>query len=315
MTRLEVRFLSTPPTHPFLLSFFQHSKGSASQQHGRHRITKDVYHRLYSPTPPLIYHAPPRCADVSEHSEETLDICRRKNPEALPAMTAQPAFTPVAARRTLAKDPSPTATPKTTTNFSSAVVDYVQRAFFEFNRQKDTPLFVGITDKDIRAKLSSIVNQATAEGVTNARDWSAYPLPHEFVLEERRQAAMTAAPVQNSPLANMNHAYGQPPATWAPEPASSNKKRKSADQEVAGPNGQAVTPPWKKANTKSLAERITGKNKNQEKTREEIYLFSRAGSCPRESGAVSRRQRGEIKVCLRHKPYTRRSRVSQCSNR
>ncbi|EME44304.1 hypothetical protein DOTSEDRAFT_53449 [Dothistroma septosporum NZE10] len=180
-------------------------------------------------------------------------------------MTAQPAFTPVAARRTLAaKDPPPTATPKAT-NFSSAVVDYVQRAFFEFNRQKDTPLFVGITDKDIRAKLSSIVNQATAEGITNERDWSSYPLPHEFVLEERRQAAVMAAPMQNIPLANMNLTWGQPPATWAPELATSNKKRKSPDQEVADPNGQAVTPPWKKANTKSLAERITGKSKNQEK--------------------------------------------------
>ncbi|KAK4630497.1 hypothetical protein CLAFUW4_08583 [Fulvia fulva] len=179
-------------------------------------------------------------------------------------MTAQPAFAPVAARRTLVKDPPSTAPPKAT-NFSSAVVDYVQRAFFEFNRQKDTPLFVGITDKDIRVKLSSIVNQATAEGITNSRDWSTYPLPHEFVLEERRQAATMAAPMPHLPLANTNHAYGQPTATWAPEPALQNKKRKSPDQEVADSNGQAVTPPWKKPNTKTLAERITGKSKNQEK--------------------------------------------------
>ena len=47
----------------------------------------------------------------------------------------------------------------------------------------------------------------------------------------------------------------------------------------------------KKARRQVWAARYRKKEaRARDKTREEIYLFSRAGSCPRESGAVSRRK-------------------------
>jgi len=50
----------------------------------------------------------------------------------------------------------------------------------------------------------------------------------------------------------------------------------------------------KKARRQVWAARYRKKEaRARDKTREEIYLFSRAGSCPRESGAVSRRQSKE----------------------
>ena len=47
----------------------------------------------------------------------------------------------------------------------------------------------------------------------------------------------------------------------------------------------------KKARRQMCAARYRKKEaRARDMTRDEIYLFSRAGSCPRESGAVSRRQ-------------------------
>ncbi|KAJ8606303.1 hypothetical protein MRB53_041054 [Persea americana] len=152
-------------------------------------------------------------------------------------MTARPAFTPVAARRTLARDPP--ANSNKPTNFSSSVVDYVQRSFFEFNRLKEVPALAGITDEDIRSKLSVIVNKATEAGVVNARDWGTFPLPHEHILEDRKQAMYAA---QNAVIANLL----EPSMETTVNPGGPNaKKRKSHDQDFTDAEGQQVTPPWK----------------------------------------------------------------------
>lgn len=182
-------------------------------------------------------------------------------------MAAQPAFTPVVVRRTLMKEPAPAAAPKPTP-FSPAVVDYVQRAFFEFNRHKDSPAFAGIADEDLRNKLSAVVNEATAAGDVQNRDWTTFPLPHELILDERQQAALFVA--QNAILANFN----QPPEVGPVIPSSpglNGIKRKAPDEDVEDTSTQPVTPPWKKQNNKpSLADRITGKSKNQEKKRKDM---------------------------------------------
>ncbi|KAK4499417.1 hypothetical protein PRZ48_009931 [Zasmidium cellare] len=176
-------------------------------------------------------------------------------------MTAQPAFTPVEARRTLARDPP--ANSNKPTNFSSSVVDYVQRSFFEFNRLKGVPALAGITDEDIRSKLSVIVNKATEAGVVNARDWGTFPLPHEHLLEDRKKAMYAA---QNAVLANLLEPSMEPQFN-----GTNGKKRKSHDQDFTETEGQQVTPPWKKkTNAKAtLAERMTGKSKNQDKKRKD----------------------------------------------
>lgn len=182
-------------------------------------------------------------------------------------MTAQPAFTPVAARRTLARDPP--ADSNQPTNFSSAVVDYVQRAFFEFNRQKDSPTLAGITDKDIRIKLSTIVNKATASGNVNDTDWANFPLPHQHILNDRKQAMYAA---QNASIANLLEPTMATPVNGTYAAGPNGKKRKSPDQELVDTDGRPVTPPWKKKNNNAkatLADRMTGKSKNQDKKRKD----------------------------------------------
>ncbi|CZT17653.1 related to leucine permease transcriptional regulator [Ramularia collo-cygni] len=189
-------------------------------------------------------------------------------------MTAEPSFTPVVARRTLNANSRKPATP---TQFPPAVVDYVQRAFFEYNRHKDTPALIGIHDHDIRKKLADTVNEAADNtGMIQVRDWSTHPLPHQLILAERQQAALLIS--QSANLANMNqqptaslmnpdYASYQPTASLMnPDyaPGATSRKRKSSDQEVTDYNGQSVTPPWKKkAGQVSLAERSAGKSKNQ----------------------------------------------------
>ncbi|CAK4032001.1 Hypothetical predicted protein [Lecanosticta acicola] len=178
-------------------------------------------------------------------------------------MPAQPAFTPVAARRTLMKEPAPA---PTKTDFQPEVVDYVQRAFFEFNKIKGTPACAGINDDHVRDKLSSIVNNSAADGSAYARDWSLFPLPHELLLQERSNTALRVE--QDAILANINASSDSTP-NHTLSPGSNSRKRKSPDQEVECSGEMPVTPPWKKKNTKSLADRITGKSKDQDKKRKE----------------------------------------------
>lgn len=205
-------------------------------------------------------------------------------------MTAEPSFTPVVARRTLLRDanantraPKPAASP-TGTQFSPAVVDYVQRAFFEFNRHKDTPALNGIYDHDIRKKLAETVNEAGHAGMIQARDWSTHPLPHQLLLAERQQAALHVS--QSAALANMTQSTAslmnpdyasQPTASLMnPDyaPGATSRKRKSPEQEVTDRQGETVTPPWKKkAGKVTLAERVTGKNKAQDKKRKDTNWF------------------------------------------
>lgn len=221
-------------------------------------------------------------------------------------MTAEPSFTPVVARRTLLRDanansrtPKPAA-PANATQFSPAVVDYVQRAFFEFNRHKDTPALNGIYDHDIRKKLAETVNEAGHAGLIQARDWSTHPLPHQLILAERQQAALQVS--QNAILANFN----QPTASLMnPDyvPGAASKKRKSPDQEVTEHDGQAVTPPWKKkAGKVALTERNAGTSKKQDKKRKETNWFDNSKE------ALERRRQRFGQVSPEHSPLLSPSR-------
>ena len=172
----------------------------------------------------------------------------------------EPAFLPVATR-----PPPTTRAPQ----FSSAVVDYVQRAFYYFNNVKNTPAFAGITDTDIRAKLATIVNEALRDGDVDSRNWSAYKLPHEFIAEERNQAALHFA--QTAAFTTNHNLSSETPTTGPIYPSPNTRKRNSSDLEMDanGPIPRPVSPPWKKRATKavkaSLTERITGPSKDQAK--------------------------------------------------
>lgn len=171
------------------------------------------------------------------------------------AVTTRPAFIsgPVAAAAPAsAPAPAPAANA-----FPQSLKDWVGNAFLEFNKHKSEPQFGGIHDADIKAKLSASIKEAQENGTMHTRDWSSYPLPHLLILEERQKKMYMA---QNAILANLHSDLG---SYGVVSPAS--KKRKSADQDMTDATGRAVTPPWKKANTKSIADRITGQSKKQEK--------------------------------------------------
>ncbi|KAF2217622.1 hypothetical protein CERZMDRAFT_92273 [Cercospora zeae-maydis SCOH1-5] len=174
-------------------------------------------------------------------------------------MTVPPAYTSVAARRTLGSEPTAPAA-KTKNDFPLELKAWVGRAFLEFNKLKTEPAFAAVTDSDIKQKLSATITQAQVDGSMHDRDWSTHPLPHQLILEERQKAAMYMA--KNLSLANLHSDLGTYGVT---SPGVNGRKRKSSDQEVTDLNGRAVTPPWKKSNTKSIADRISGQSKKQEK--------------------------------------------------
>jgi hypothetical protein len=187
-------------------------------------------------------------------------------------MTAEPSFTQVAARRTLVKDPpAQQISPPKRKEYPPPVLEYVTRAFSEFNRRKDEPAFTGILDSDIRTTLQKVIVEVEDTPVLYTRDWMTFPLPHQLILEHRQKAAlfsrqqeMLTNPDPTASLQNPLYATG-----------AGTRKRKSPDQTGSEPQARAVTPPWKKKNTVSkltLADRVTGaapKNKNQEKKRKE----------------------------------------------
>ncbi|SMR51191.1 unnamed protein product [Zymoseptoria tritici ST99CH_1E4] len=202
-------------------------------------------------------------------------------------MTAEPSFTQVAARRTLAKDPlPPQETPKKKKEYPPSLLDYVTRAFSEFNKRKDEPAFSGILDADIRAALSKVIMEVDDSPIIYERDWKAFPLPHQILLEARQQAAlfsrqqeMLTNPEPTASLQNPLYATNTDPTASLQNPlyatGAGTRKRKSPDQNGSESHGRAVTPPWKKKNTMAkltLADRVTGaagKSKNQDKKRKE----------------------------------------------
>lgn len=193
-------------------------------------------------------------------------------------MAAETAFTPVMASRTLtAKPVAAAASPR----YNQGVAEYVQRAFFDFHKLKSQPAYAHITDADIRAKLAEVIHRATAEGTLD-RDWQHTPLPHSLLMEERHKAALSVT--QNSMLTNLN---------LATTPESASKKRKSVDAEPVGIDQENGSPPWKKVNssTSSLADRITGKSKTQEKTRKDKNPFQGITIDSRPDALERRRQR------------------------
>jgi hypothetical protein len=193
-------------------------------------------------------------------------------------MAAEPAFTPVAASRTLTSKTMPAATSR----YGTDVAQYVQKAFFDFHKLKNQPAYAHITDADIRDKLAQIIHSATADGTMN-RDWQQTPLPHQLIVEERHKAALYVT--QTNMLTNLH--LGQ---TGSPDVSS--KKRKSLDAESSGTDGESSPPPWKKSNNtkQSLADRISGvKSKPQEKKRKDKEPF-RGNSLDTSEDAIARRR-------------------------
>ena len=174
----------------------------------------------------------------------------------LAAMQMAPSYTAVATRQTLQRPPPPSEPPKKPT-WPPEVRQYVQRAF-----EADNAL-AGIDQKAMQDKLKVIITGAAESGRLHMTDWSTYPLPQHVIKQERDHAALYGA--QDAIIANINAAA---PSVFdgSLSPIPNGKKRKSPDTELTEAEQHDITPPWKKKTGKNgLADRITGKSKNQEK--------------------------------------------------
>lgn len=201
-------------------------------------------------------------------------------------MAIEPAYTAVRARQTLVPEPvAPTTPPPAQkVEFPQSLKTWVNTAFFEYNNLKTEPAFASISDADIRAKLSATIREAQENGTMQARDWASYPLPHQLLLDERRKSMYMA---QNAMLANLHSDLG---TYGIASPTANSKKRKSASQELVNENGRAVTPPWKKSHTKSIADRISGQSKKQEKKNNNTKSNAKIGKFDNSEAALERRR-------------------------
>ncbi|KAF2774404.1 hypothetical protein EJ03DRAFT_303978 [Teratosphaeria nubilosa] len=163
-------------------------------------------------------------------------------------MQASPSFTAVSARQTLPRPPSP-ARGSSKVEWPPGVRDYVQRAFASHTA------IPGIDKAAVQEKLKNIITESAAKGVMDSRDWNTYPLPQQFLKDERDHTYSA----KNALTANLLAAI--PPAM---SPTFASVKRKTSDEDMD--TQQPPTPPWKKAKTKgSLEERMTGRGKTQDK--------------------------------------------------
>lgn len=131
--------------------------------------------------------------------------------------------------------------------WSQHVRDWVQRGFAPENQ------IPGITQQEWRDKLLTFLPQVTASGAVDTIDWATFKTPQQLVLEDRRPA--NGSGYSSHPL----------------DIGSASKKRKSTDLEV--PDSDPLSP-WKGgSNHRGLEERITGKNKSQNKKQKKGKAF------------------------------------------
>ncbi|EEQ29736.1 SAC3/GANP domain-containing protein [Microsporum canis CBS 113480] len=127
----------------------------------------------------------------------------RASASATTTTTATTAYTPVQARRTLARNSSSQAAPSSTTagtaaaaagtptemrkrvEWPPAVRDYVQRSFVP---EQQIP---GITRADMEAKLKQVITGAAETNHLGAIDWASLPLPQQMIQNERNTALLS----------------------------------------------------------------------------------------------------------------------------
>lgn len=201
-----------------------------------------------------------------------------------PVMAAPPAYTAVPARHTLQR-PAWQATVPTKpqkVSWSPSVRQYVQRAFEQGNA------IPGIDVAAMQEKLKVVITQAAESGQLEGIDWSTYPLPQHLIKAERDQAALTGA--QDAIIANIV-ASAPSAVDGAFSPGLNVKKRKPSETDTTDAPSD-VTPPWKKKNTNGgLEDRITGKDKNQDKKQKKAEAIRAKGLNASADILEKRRQR------------------------
>ncbi|KAL1302006.1 hypothetical protein AAFC00_002458 [Neodothiora populina] len=190
-----------------------------------------------------------------------------------------PSYTPVTARRTLAR-PEPPEPPPTTKavkiDWPQPVREYVGRAF-----AIDKPI-PGIDRADIATKLKSIITNAAENNQLFTIDWPNHPLPQDVIRQERalaQQFSAAATIASGSPMS----------------PAS--KKRKSMDvesQDAVAAAAAATVPPWRQKSTANLAERMTYPDRTTDKRQKKADQFRSGAATSKLSDLEKRKQRFDL---------------------
>jgi len=195
--------------------------------------------------------------------------------------SGNPSYTPVDARRTLARpEAAQPATQPVKIHWPPSVREYVGRAF----AVERTP--PGIDKAQIAAKLKDIITEAAENGSLESIDWEKYPLPVELIQQERAAVVRSISSGKNGGN-NDNHR-----AKLVNMSSASAKKRKSSDVEMAESSSTPIIPPWnlKPANG-NLADRMSYPDKATDKRQKKTDQF-RADFAPSKlTDLEKRRQR------------------------
>lgn len=183
----------------------------------------------------------------------------------------------------------PTAPPESKpkkVQWSEAVKAYVRRAFEPDNE------IPGISQKEMTDKLKEIISYYAERQMDGQIDWSNYPLPQFFILQDRNKAP-TQRPVASGP----SYANDAQPAYVTPTNTSSavtpqSSKRKSQDMEnlQATPADSSV-PPWRKTD---LQDRITYGNGHKDKRHKKNDSAKDSSSKFDQADLEKRRQRFQL---------------------
>ncbi|KAF1813276.1 SAC3/GANP family protein [Eremomyces bilateralis CBS 781.70] len=158
--------------------------------------------------------------------------------------TTAPAFTAVAARRTLTGS-EPSVPKPSPTIWSKEVREWVSRGFAAATDDD------GITHDELTAKIKQIITEYMSNESMYSVDWSILPIPQYFIQQERQQAILGPAYQPNA----MYYPTPPPPLSTFREQATvpASKKRKSSEL------GVDQEPPWRKSNS-LLEDRVTYAN-------------------------------------------------------
>jgi hypothetical protein len=127
----------------------------------------------------------------------------------------------------------------------------VQRAFDPDN------LLPGVSHDEMQAQLKDTLTKVAEAGQLEAINWEQYPLPQQFVLQNRALAAQSYNRTATWPQIAF-----QPASVQHQSPPGNSKKRSFDDLTTA----DSGNPPWRKgskAGNSAFEDRITYANKNQ----------------------------------------------------
>ena len=165
---------------------------------------------------------------------------------------------------------TPVATPATQkTEWTPDIREWVSRSFAVENTTPD------VSRQEIEMKLKQIITELAASDRLKTTHWPTFPLPHQIILEERRQAAL--APL---PMSSYSSHFPTPHSAFSSPPKADPSVRKRKSGELTGEmDNDATQPPWRnstKPSAGSLADRVSFAPPDKRQKVEDLRPFSKS---------------------------------------